>query len=55
MTLETLFLTFFDYLAAPWPIFSHYQGDDFTFSMLITVFYIFEPKFTGNLVKRLDP
>ena len=43
------------YLAAPRPTLAHYQGDSLTHSMLITVFYIFDPKVTGCLIMRLGP
>ena len=41
------------YLVAPRSALVHYRGDSLTHLMLITVFYIFKPKVTGNLVTRL--
>ena len=47
------YLLFFNcYLAAPRPTLSHYRGDSLTHPMLITAFYIFEPKVTGSLATR---
>ena len=43
------------YLAAPRPTLGHYRGDSLTHPMLITAFYIFDPKVTGSLVTRLGP
>ena len=49
-----VFFFFFNcYLAAPWPNLGHYRGDSLTHPMLITVFYIFDPKVTGSLIARL--
>ena len=52
---EDFDLIFFNcYLAAPQPTLHHYQGDSLTHLMFQSlVFYIFEPKVTGSLVKRL--
>ena len=38
-----------------WPLcpLIHYRGDSLTHPMLITAFYIFDPKVTGSLVMRL--
>ena len=54
---DMLFFFFFFncYLAAPWPTLGHYRGDSLTHPMLITAFYIFNPKVTGSLVTRLGP
>ena len=41
------------YLAGPQSILGHYQGDSLNHPMLITAFYIFDPKVTGSLVTRL--
>ena len=38
------------YLAAPRPALGHYRGGSLIHPMLITVFYIFDPKVTGSLV-----
>ena len=43
------------YLAAPRPTLGHYRGDSLTHLMLITAFYIFDPKVTRSLVARLGP
>ena len=43
------------YLAAPRPTLGHYRGDSLTHPMLITAFYIFDPRVTGSLVARLGP
>ena len=43
------------YLAAPRPTLGHYRGESLTHPMLITAFYIFDPKVTGSLVTRLVP
>ena len=40
------------YLAAPRPTSGHYRGDSLTHPMLITAFYIFDPKVTGSLVAK---
>ena len=40
------------YLVAPWPNLGYYWGDSLTHPMLITVFFIFDPKVTGSLVRR---
>ena len=48
-----LFLIFFFfncYLAAPRPTLGHYRGDSFNHPMLITAFYIFDPRVIGSLV-----
>ena len=37
-------------MAAPRPTLGHYRGDSLTHPMLITAFYIFDPKVTGSLV-----
>ena len=51
-----LFFFFFNcYLAAPWPTLCHYRGDNLTHPMLITAFYIFDPRVTGSLVTMLGP
>ena len=52
---QQFFFFFNCYLAAPWPTLGHYQGDSLTHLMLITAFYIFDPKVTGSLVARLGP
>ena len=50
------YLFFFHYyLANPGPTLGHYRGDSLTHPMLITAFYIFDPKVTGSLVPRLGP
>ena len=52
------FLFFFLFnccLVAPRPTSGHYRGDNLTHPMLITAFYIFDPKVTGSLVARLGP
>ena len=43
------------YLAAPQPILGHKWGDSLAHLMLITAFYIFDPKVTRCLVIRLGP
>ena len=43
------------YLAAPWPTLGHYQGGSLIHPMLITVFYIFDPKVTRSLITRFGP
>ena len=43
------------YLAAPRPTSGHYRGDSLTHPMLITAFYILNPRVTRSLVVRLDP
>ena len=43
------------YLADPRPTLGHYQGDSLTHPMLITAYYIFNPKVTGSLIARLGP
>ena len=43
------------YLAAPQPTLGHYRGDSLTHLMLVTVFYIFDPKVTRNLITRFGP
>ena len=49
-------LIFFNcYLAAPGPTSGHYREGSLTHLMLITAFYIFNPKVTGSLVVRLGP
>ena len=47
-----IFLFFNCYLAAPRPILGYYRGDSLTHPMLMTAFYIFDPKITGSLVAR---
>ena len=42
-------------LVAPRPTSGHYRGDNLTHPMLITAFYIFDPRVTGSLVARLGP
>ena len=42
------------YLAAPWPNLGYYWGDSLTHPMLITAFYIFDPKVTGSFVTRFE-
>ena len=49
------YLCFNCYLAAPRPTLGHYRGDSLTHPMLITAFYIFDPRVTGSLVARLGP
>ena len=55
LTIYSFFFSFNYYLAAPWPTLGHYGGDSLTHPMLITVFYIFDPRVTGSLVTRLGP
>ena len=44
-------LAFFNcYLAAPWLTLGHYRRHSLTYPMLITAFYIFDPRVTGNLL-----
>ena len=50
---KSLFFNY--YLAAPRPTSGHYRGDSLTDPMLITAFYIFDPKVTGSLVVKLGP
>ena len=50
-----VFFFFNCYLAAPRPTLGHYRGDSLTHPMLITAFYIFDPRVTGSLVTRLGP
>ena len=50
------FFFFFNcYLAVPRPTLGHYRGDSLTHPMLITAFYMFDPKVTESLVTRLGP
>ena len=51
-----LLLIFFNcYLAAPQPTLDHYWADSLTHPMLITAFYIFDPRVTKSLITRLGP
>ena len=51
-----VFVFFFNcYLAVPRPTLGHYRGDSLTHPMLITAFYMFDPKVTESLVTRLGP
>ena len=43
------------YLTAPLPTLGYYRGGSLTHPMLITVFYIFDPRITRNLITRLGP
>ena len=43
------------YLAVPRSTLGHYWRDSLTHPMLITAFYIFDPKVTESLLARLGP
>ena len=49
-TWSTCIYFFNCYLAAPGPNSGHYRGDSFNHPMLITAFYIFDPRVIGSLV-----